>query len=216
MRFCGGIRFRGSRAAGGTGHTCCGQTRLWLLRSVPAEVGLRVDVNVTAGRARALLINRGTCPSPPSSCVGLCSLTRLVAYDPYTRASQHLPYGSVLSAMVGVGEAAVADWLVGVQALDEGSSVEVSLQLSSIARTKMVSNYTCDRMAHFCPQQQQKENMTGYTAGSAGTPEGPNGGGAMSAASASAAPGWVAWLAALATGIATVNHQRRCTRERRV
>lgn len=189
------------RAQGGTGHTCCGQTKLWVLRNVPSQVGLQVDVNVSKGRARALLLNRGTCPSQdPKACAGLCSLTKLVAYNPYTRGAQYALSGSVLSTMVGVDEAPVADWLVGVQALDEGASIEVSLRISSVQRSRSVGNYTCNRLEHFCPQQQRLENVTGYSAKT---------GDAVSAASHSGPGRWAAWAAAWASSWLAVRCQRR-------
>ena len=147
------------------------------------------------GSARALLLNRGTCPSPPAACVGLCSLTWLVEYDPYTRESAHLYEASVVSSMVPVTAPPTDDWLVGVQALDEGESIEFSLQVGSRQRGKAVTNYTCDRMAHFCPTVQREENITGYDPATQLTA-----GSAMSAASRRAAP--AAGLAWAAVGLA--------------
>ena len=50
-------------------------------------------------------------------------------------------------------------------------------------------NYTCDRMAHFCPTEQRVENVSGYDPADAID--------LTSAAPALASPGWVAWAAAL-------------------
>ena len=95
------------RSEGGTGHTCCGQTKLWLLRDVPSDVVLQVDVQLvparpaptatcgtgndtsscrpaTSGAARALLLNRAVCPAvapggSTAACTGLCQLTEVRA-----------------------------------------------------------------------------------------------------------------------------------------
>lgn len=151
------------RSRGGTGHTCCGQTKLWLLAGVPALIQVQVDVNVTRGRARALLLSRGTCPSPPASCVGLCKLMWMVEYNPYSRASTYLLQETVVSGFVPLSAPPTDDWLVGVQALDGGDeAVEVTLTLSSRGRSRPVTNYTCNRLEHFCPSVQRDENVTGY------------------------------------------------------
>jgi len=185
------------RSRGGTGHACCGQTKLWLLGNVPALVQVQVDVEVTRGRARALLLSRGTCPSPPASCVGLCNLMWMAEYDPYSRASTYLRRETVVSDFVPLTAPPTDDWLVGVQALDGGDEiVEVTLTLSSRGRSRPVSNYTCNRLEHFCPSVQRDENVTGYD------PEVHAVGATTSAATGGSARRRVGWLGVGAAAIA--------------
>ena len=111
----------------------------------------------------------------------------------------------MLSAEVDA-EAAAADWYVGVVALDGGEPAEFSLQLSSRLRVAPAPNYTCDRMAHFCPTEQRVENVSGYDPADAID--------TTSAATMLAAPGWMLWAAVVAACIGSTppRRGRRLTR----
>ena len=87
------------RSRGGTGHVLRPDQAVAARGRAGARSGAGGRQRDARPSARAPP-SRGTCPSPPASCVGLCKLMWMVEYNPYSRASTYLLQETVVSGFV--------------------------------------------------------------------------------------------------------------------
>ena len=114
----------------------------------------------THARLQGLFIKRHQCPSAAdiradrTGCIGRCSLSYLVRYDPFSGASSYVDSTVVTSGLAPLSaESESADFYIGVQALRD-ERAEFTLSLSSRPRQRLVEAYGCSRLLHFCPEEQ--------------------------------------------------------------
>eukprot|EP00966_Prymnesium_polylepis_P289880 6695882-Prymnesium_polylepis.1 len=156
------------RMVGGRGYACCGATRLFRLTQVPEAPSLQALMRTTFGRAHAVFLKWGFCPSmadvngQTGRCTGFCTLQWLSRRGEYSGTLYNVSE-ALVRVPYGMGDQPdkrrAGAWYIGVQALPN-ELVEFTLEASLFDTSVAIgAGASCDRLTGACGVDSARDHI---------------------------------------------------------